>query len=142
LCGIGTSLTVGLVALVTHMPPSSGPLVELMNDRSTLLTMVLFGTIAAPLFEELAFRGFLQPLLVRSMGAVAGIGLASSLFGALHYSEYGNSWRSALVVGISGVSFGCIRHFTGSTRAAVIAHAAFNALPFLYMVIQGKGAAS
>ena len=140
--GLGTSITVGLVSVLTHMPPSSGPLIELMKDRSTLVALALFGTLAAPLFEELAFRGFLQPLLVRSLGAVAGIGLAAALFGALHFSEYGNSWRSALIVGISGVSFGCIRHFSGSTRAAVIAHAAFNALPFFYVLIQGKGTAS
>ena len=31
--------------------------------------VAIFGTIVAPVCEELAFRGFLQPLLVRSLGA-------------------------------------------------------------------------
>jgi membrane protease YdiL (CAAX protease family) len=130
-------MAVALVAWLIHAPPTTGPLVEMLKDRRTLMLLAIFGTTAAPLFEELAFRGFLQPLLVRSLGAVAGIGLTAALFGSLHYSEYGNSWRSALLVGLSGVAFGCIRHFTGSTRASTIAHAAFNALPFVSLFTQG-----
>jgi len=56
--------------------------------------------------EELIFRGFLQPLLVRSLGAPAGI-LATALpFGLLHFQEYGNSWRHVLLISLSGVAFG------------------------------------
>jgi membrane protease YdiL (CAAX protease family) len=136
ICGIGTSITVAAIGKLLRTPDTSGPLIDMMKDPRTLILLAIFGTTAAPLFEELAFRGFLQPLLVRSLGAVMGIGLAAALFGALHFSEYGNSWRSALLVGLSGVAFGCIRHFTGSTKASVIAHAAFNALPFMFMFAQ------
>jgi membrane protease YdiL (CAAX protease family) len=135
-CGFGTSITVAAISKLLRAPDTSGPLIDLMKDPKSLIPLAIFGTTAAPLFEELAFRGFLQPLLVRSLGAVMGIGLAAALFGALHFSEYGNSWRSALLVGLSGVAFGCIRHFTGSTKASVIAHAAFNALPFMFMFAQ------
>ena len=69
----------------------------------------------APVCEELMFRGFLQPLLVRSLGAAAGI-LATALpFGLLHFQEYGNSWRHVLLISLSGVAFGWMRHATGST---------------------------
>ena len=136
LCGLLTSLSVAGIGKLLRAPETSGPLIDMMKDHRTLILLAIFGTTAAPLFEELAFRGFLQPLLVRSLGAVTGIGLAAALFGALHFSEYGNSWRSALLVGLSGVAFGCIRHFTGSTKASAIAHAAFNALPFMLMFSQ------
>jgi hypothetical protein len=131
ICGLGTGILVGLVGRLIRTPPAAGPIVEMMQGRPALILLAVYGTTAAPLCEELAFRGFLQPLLVRSLGAAAGITLAAAVFGALHYSEYGDSWRPALLVGLSGVAFGCVRHFTGSTKAAAIAHAAFNALSFI-----------
>lgn len=140
ICGFGASLLVALVAKLIRTPEINGYLVDMMNDRRSLILLGIFGTTAAPLFEELAFRGFLQPLLVRSLGAVAGIGVASALFGALHYSEYGDSWRPAVLIGVSGVAFGCVRHFARSTKAAVIAHAVFNGLTFVSMFTLGKNA--
>jgi membrane protease YdiL (CAAX protease family) len=139
-CGFGTSLLVALVAVLIYNPPVKGPIVEMMKDRHALILLAVFGTTAAPLFEELAFRGLLQPLLEKSIGAVAGIAISSALFGALHFFEYGNSWRPALLVGVSGAAFGCVRHFSGSTRAAVIAHSVFNGLTFVAMFTQGAAA--
>jgi membrane protease YdiL (CAAX protease family) len=136
--GFLTTLLVGLVALLIHTPPSSGPLMDMMKDRTSLILMAIFGSTAAPLFEELAFRGFLQPLLVRNLGAIGGVALAAALFGGLHYSEYGDSWRSALLVAVAGAAFGCMRQWTGSTAAAAIMHASFNGLQFVAILAPGK----
>jgi uncharacterized protein len=138
-CGFMTTLLVGVTGWLIHTPPASGPLMEMMQDRTSLVLLAIFGTTAAPLFEELAFRGFLQPLLVRNLGAAGGIALASALFGGLHYSEYGDSWRSALLVAVAGVAFGCMRQWTGSTAAAAIMHASFNGLQFMAIFAPGKG---
>jgi len=140
ICGLGTGLLVAFLAGLIRTPPTSGPIVEMMKDPSALILLAIFGTTAAPLFEELAFRGFLQPLLVRSLGPIAGIAVASALFGALHYWEYGDSWRFALLIGVAGACFGCMRHVTGSTKAAAIMHASFNALSFISLFGQGKNA--
>ena len=129
--GCATTILVALTAWLIHAPPTSGPLIEMMRNRTALVVLAIFGTTAAPLCEELAFRGFLQPLLVRNLGAIGGIALASALFGGLHYSEYGDSWRSALLVGLAGAAFGCMRYFSESTAAAAIMHASFNGLQFL-----------
>ena len=77
-------------------------------------------------------------MLVRNLGAVAGIALAAVLFGGLHYSEYGASWRSALLVALAGAAFGCVRYWTGSTAAAAIMHASFNGLQFLALLTAAK----
>jgi membrane protease YdiL (CAAX protease family) len=138
ICGLGAGLLVALLAGLIRTPPTSGPLVEMMQDPRALILLAIFGTTAAPLFEELAFRGFLQPLLVRSLGPAAGIALAAALFGALHLREYGDSWRSALLVGVAGATFGIMRHVTGSTKAAAIMHASFNALSFVSLFGQGN----
>jgi uncharacterized protein len=135
--GFATAFAVGLTGRLLRVPPTSGPIVEMMKGPSALVLVAIFGTTVAPLCEELAFRGFLQPLLVRSLGAAGGILLASTLFGLLHYWEYGASWINSLQIGLAGAAFGCVRHWTGSTRAAVIMHAAFNGLSFVGMFAQG-----
>ena len=138
--GLATAYMVALVGHLMRTPAPSGPITEIMKGPSALVLVAVFGTTVAPLCEELAFRGFLQPVLVRSVGAVGGILITSVIFGGLHYSEYGQSWRSAVQIGLSGMAFGCMRQVTGSTRAATIMHAAFNALSFVSMFAQQGGA--
>ena len=67
---------------------------------------------------------------IASMGVVAGILLAAIPFGLLHFSEYGNSWRHAVLISGAGVAFGWMRHRTGSTKASTLMHAAYNVLFF------------
>jgi uncharacterized protein len=137
-CGFAMLILVGAVARLIGTPPTSGPIVDMLKDPTSLIVMAIFGTAAAPVAEELAFRGFLQPLLVRNLGAIGGIALASAFFGGLHYSEYGDSWRSALLVAIAGAAFGGMRQWTGSTAASAVMHASFNGLQFLALLFSGK----
>lgn len=129
--GILTAVGVALASFLLRTPDVANPMTEMMRDPTSLILMAVFGITMAPLCEELAFRGFLQPLLVRSLGAVPGIALSAAAFGMLHFHEYGNSWRHAVVIALAGGAFGCMRHLTGSTKAAVIMHAAYNGFLFL-----------
>lgn len=139
IAGLAAALAVGLVGHLIATPPTRGPIMDMMKGpAASLIVVALFGTIVAPVCEELAFRGFLQPLLVRSFGAVAGILMAAAPFGMLHYWEYGDSWRSAVQIGLAGATFGWMRQATGSTRAAAIMHASFNALSFVSVFTQGR----
>jgi membrane protease YdiL (CAAX protease family) len=131
ICGFLAAFGVSIASNLIHTPDTSNPMTELMQGRAALIVMAAFGVTLGPLFEELAFRGFLQPLLVRSVGALGGVLLAAVPFGLLHYHEYGNSWRHALVISLAGASFGAMRQATGSTRAAALMHAAYNAFFFV-----------
>jgi membrane protease YdiL (CAAX protease family) len=132
-CGVLAAFGVGIASNLIHTPDTSNPMTELMDGRAALIVMAVFGVTLGPLFEELAFRGFLQPLLVRTVGAVGGVLLAAVPFGLLHYQEYGNSWRHALVISLAGASFGAMRQATGSTRAAALMHASYNAFFFVVL---------
>jgi len=74
--------------------------------------------------------------LVRSVGAVPGVLLAAIPFGLLHYQEYGNSWRHVVIVAAAGAAFGWMRQATGSTKAAALMHASYNALFFVAFLAQ------
>ncbi len=137
-CGVLAAYAVVVASNLIHTPETSNPMTELMTGRTALIVMAVFGITLGPLFEELAFRGFLQPLLVRSVGSVAGVLLAALPFGLLHYQEYGNSWRHVLMISAAGASFGAMRHATGSTRAATLMHATYNAF-FFAALFAGRG---
>jgi uncharacterized protein len=130
-CGCGTAIVIALVAFAIHLPTGANPLTDLLRDRTSVILMAAFGVTLGPLFEELVFRGFFQPLVVRSLGAAPGILVVAVPFGLLHFREYGNSWRHALLISAAGAAFGWMRHATGSTRASTLMHASYNALNFV-----------
>jgi membrane protease YdiL (CAAX protease family) len=131
LLGVGAAYAVSLLGTLIRTPTTPNEITKLLDDPKSLILMAVFGITLAPVCEELAFRGFLQPLLVRSLGAVPGIVAAALPFGLLHYREYGNSWRHAVIVAAAGAAFGWMRHRTGSTLASTIMHASYNALFFV-----------
>jgi membrane protease YdiL (CAAX protease family) len=128
--GLGAAISVVVVGSLIQTPNAENEITKLMKDPISLGMMIVFGVTIAPLCEELAFRGFLQPLLVRSFGAIPGIVGAAIPFGLLHFREYGNSWRHALLISLAGAAFGWMRQATGSTLASTLMHSAYNALFF------------
>ena len=72
-----------------------------------------------------------------SAAVVALPAMAAVPFGLLHFQEYGNSWRHVVLISLAGAAFGAMKQLTGSTRASVLMHAAYNALFFFALVLQG-----
>jgi membrane protease YdiL (CAAX protease family) len=138
ICGMMTAVLVALASNLIHTPTGDNPMTRLLETRTDVLVMGTLGITLGPVCEELAFRGFLQPLLVRSLGAAPGIALAAAAFGLLHFQEYGNSWRHALIIAMAGAAFGWMRHATGSTKAAAIMHAAYNSLFFIALMTEKR----
>jgi hypothetical protein len=136
--GMATAILVALGGGLVHMTNEPNPLTDLMKGRAALISMAIFGVTVAPVGEELIFRGFLQPLLVRSLGVAFGILLTSIPFGLLHFEEYGNSWIHVALLTMAGAAFGVMRHLTGSTKASALMHASYNALFFVAAFAAGK----
>jgi uncharacterized protein len=135
--GMAAALFVAIFGSLIHTPNTANPMTELMKGRVSLILMAAFGVTVGPLCEELAFRGFLQPLLVRSIGPIPGIFAAAIPFGLLHFQEYGYSWRHALLISVAGAAFGWMRYATGSTSASTLMHSAYNAFVFVAFVAKG-----
>ncbi|MGO9232060.1 MAG: lysostaphin resistance A-like protein [Bryobacteraceae bacterium] len=138
LSGMATAVLVALASMLIRTPTGDNQMTQLLETRADVLVMGVLAITLAPLCEELAFRGFLQPLLVRSLGAAPGILLAAIPFGLLHFHEYGNSWRHVLIISMAGVAFGCMRHATGSTKASALMHAAYNSLIFIALMTEKR----
>jgi membrane protease YdiL (CAAX protease family) len=135
-CGVLAAFAVMVASVVMRTPDIDSPMKALLSDPASVLIVALIGTTLAPVCEEIVFRGFLQPLLVRSLGAAPGILLAAAAFGLMHLQEYGYSWRHALLITAAGAAFGWMRQRTGSTKAAAVMHAAYNFVFFLLLAVQ------
>lgn len=137
---LGPMLALGVAVLgaALQTPEIELPIKGLLTDRFSILLVGVFATTLGPLCEELAFRGFIMPLLMRSLGAAAGIVLTALPFALLHGPQYGWSWRHVLLVTLAGTAFGLARHRTGSTAAAAAMHATYNLTFFVGYLMQGK----
>jgi len=135
-CGVLAAFTVMVASVLMRTPDIDSPMKALLSDPASIVMIAVIGTTLAPVCEEIVFRGFLQPLLVRSLGAAPGILLAAAAFGLMHLQEYGYSWRHALLISAAGASFGWMRQHTGSTKAAALMHAAYNCVFFLLLAAQ------
>lgn len=115
--------------------PELLPLAALPSDALAWIFAVVLLLVAQPIGEELVFRGVAQPALRQALGAWPGIIIAGVAYGAFHMLAYtpqyqtGNQdtllWFGLLLPALDGIIFGINRAATGSTRAAIIAHASF-----------------
>ena len=136
--GFLLAIGVALLSAAMHTPDVESPMKELLSDRTSIILVGVFGVTLGPFFEEMIFRGFMQPLFVRSLGVIPGIIAAAVPFGLLHLQQYAFSWRHGLLITLAGAAFGWVRHISRSTRASIFMHAAYNSTFFLALAFQGK----
>jgi membrane protease YdiL (CAAX protease family) len=97
-------------------------------DGGTSAAMFAWGTALIALqagSEELFFRGWLQPILVKAWGA-AGILVTAVAFAALHLIGGASAALSVVNLFLGGLLFGLLAARYGGIAAAVGAHFAYN----------------
>lgn len=117
-------------------PDVKTPFQDLLQDPVSLVIVGVSSVTMGPLCEELAFRGFLLPLLVRSLGATAGIAVSAAPFALLHGFQYAWTWQGLVVIFLAGVAFGWTRHRTGSTAASAVMHCCYNLVLFTGVIAE------
>ena len=135
LIGLGQAFAIAILGTFMRIPEIESPMSRLLSDRPTAIVIAVLGVTVVPLAEELAFRGLMQPLLIRSIGVVPGIVITSAVFGVMHLEQY-RVWQSAALIALAGAGFGVMRHWSGSTRASAIMHAGYNSALFLLFFSQ------
>jgi uncharacterized protein len=154
----GLALGFGIGAFGNFLPMPKDP--PIMHDimKSTLgaWLMLAFGVTAAPLLEELAFRGFLLPSLinffrwlsrksvmpetaVRWIGVPLSILITSLGFAYMHSPQVSHAWGPLVLIGSVSVVLCIVRLAMNSVAAGVIVHAAYNLTLFGGMLAQTGG---
>jgi membrane protease YdiL (CAAX protease family) len=163
-------LGLGIVSQATEslLPtPKHAPIEDLFRAPGVIWFLAGFGTLVAPLFEEILFRGFLLPGLAHavdwmrvpkdfeameawrvgagglrsySAGALVGASLVTSLlFALIHAPQIGYTWSAVgLLAGVSLVL--CwVRVRYDSLAASTLCHACYNLSVFLTIFIGTSG---
>ena len=89
-------------------------------DRQLLIAFLLLAVAAAPLVEELLFRGILYGALRRSLRPALAIPASAALFAIVHPP------LAAPAVFLLGVAAAAARERTGRIAASIAAHTAYN----------------
>jgi uncharacterized protein len=138
LAGPLLAVALGMLGAALHTPEIDLPFQQMLGSTATTISLGIVVVILGPVCEELAFRGFLMPLLMRSLGAAGGILATGFIFGSIHGYEYEWSWRHMLLISLVGCVFGWAKNKTQSTAAAALMHATFNLTQFAAFLWQAR----
>jgi len=138
LAGPVLALSVGLLGSALRTPEINLPFEEMLSSRAAVVLLGILVVILGPVSEELAFRGFLMPLLIRSLGAAAGVVVTGIIFGSVHGYEYKWSWQYMLLISLVGCAFGWAKYKTKSTMTSAFMHATFNLTQFAAFLVQSR----
>jgi len=138
----GLVLTVAIIVLgaILKTPQMKSPMDDLMDTTASLSLVGVSAVALAPVCEELAFRGFLQPLLQQSLGHWPAILLTALPFALMHGTQYSWNWQRLVLLVVAGSVFGYVRHRSNSTLASTATHATYNFSYFLTFILLGKEA--
>jgi hypothetical protein len=125
--------------LLSRWIPKSLPIDALFRTRSSVYAMAIFGIVVAPLVEELFFRGFLYPVLARSIGMVPSVVLTAASFALLHQGQLARAWAPLLLLFIVGSVLTCVRAVTRSVATSLMIHVGYNTTLFTLLFIATDG---
>ena len=141
--GLGLGAAVGaqvllipLIALVLSpllgQPEVSGPVQDLVDEARgpAFLALVLTAAVGAPVVEELFFRGLLLRSLEHRFGTGWAVAGSSVLFGLAHPNDLSAAGMALVMISLAALAavLGLLVVRTGRLGAAIVAHAAFNAI--------------
>ncbi len=114
----------------------SNPLIFLAlqaNDGIALAIFFLTAAIAAPVFEEIIFRGFLLPSLTRYMSVTNAIVLSSFIFAIAHLSL-----SEVLPLMTLGIALGVVYTRSRSLLASMLLHSLWNSGTLVSLFVLGS----
>ncbi len=114
----------------------NNPILQLvLEERDPVaLGMFLFtAAVAAPVFEEILFRGFLLPSLTRYMSTWGAIGLSSLIFSVAHLS-----FSEVLPLTVLGAILGFVYVRSQNLMSSILLHSTWNSITMIGLFLLGS----
>jgi membrane protease YdiL (CAAX protease family) len=135
---IVAQIAVGAVVIALDVPivGNTEGIEELTADRTYVVSIVISAVVAAPIVEEMVFRGVVMRGLASRLPIVAVVVVQGLLFGAAHVDPVRGVGNVGLVLVLSGVgiAFGVAVALLGRIGPTMVAHAIFNAAVLLVVL--------
>lgn len=115
----------------------NNPILQLVLEEQdpVALGMFLFtAAVAAPIFEEILFRGFLLPSLTRYMSTWGAIGLSSLIFAVAHLS-----FSEVLPLAVLGAILGFVYVRSQNLMTSILLHSTWNSVTMAGLFLLGSG---
>jgi membrane protease YdiL (CAAX protease family) len=164
LIGIGLVLGWTVQAISSLIPmPKSLPMDNFFRTPSDVWLVTAFGTLLAPAFEEICFRGFLLPAFaiaydwlslsrtpiahqrwqtttnLTTAGLLFSAILSSILFALLHAEQLAHAWGALFVLFCVSLLLTLVRIRTQSVACSAVVHACYNLSVFLSLFVATGG---
>jgi uncharacterized protein len=158
LLGGGVLLSIAVQLLSNFLPiPKSLPIDDFFRTSGDVWMVAIFGTFLAPVFEELAFRGFLLPSLASAWDwvrgsrqndgfrlnadlqadprwSVAALAVSCTItsigFALVHADQLAHAWAPLAVLFCVSLVLCGVRLWTQSLAASTLIHATYNGTIF------------
>jgi membrane protease YdiL (CAAX protease family) len=135
---LGAQLAAASIVLVFDLPVTSNTdaITDAAADRTYVVSIVITAVIAAPIVEEMVFRGVVMRGLRSRLPMVVVVVAQGVLFGAAHVDPVRGVGNIGLVIVLSGVgiAFGVATALLHRLGPAIVAHALFNGMVLLLVL--------
>lgn len=118
------------IALFSFLPAASHPATDqILNskDFASLVPLLIFGSIIAPIWEEFVFRGLIFPALGRVTGRVLTAAISTGLIFAMVHPQGPSLWLALGCVGTVGCG---LTYQTRSLIPSIVMHMLHNTVTF------------
>ena len=131
LISLGATLAVSVLIVSSFFPAGEPPPIErLLSSTTAIYVFAIFGIGAAPLFEEIIFRGFLFKVLFDIGGSATAVSVTAILFALLHLPQLWGSWAGVALIFVVGYVLSFVRLRANSLIPSFVIHTSYNAMLF------------
>lgn len=136
--GVFSVMYQGLIPGKTMQPELEIFLNAINSGVIGIIAVYLVGAVAAPVLEEILFRGQLQGAIQNKLESkvknppIFAIGITSAIFALIHFQPY-----AIPPLFFAGCVFGWIRWRTGSLALPILGHVTLNAISLTILMITG-----
>ncbi len=136
LAGIGLAAAGTFLFLSRSVQPVT-PMGRLLEDAGggTLVLFAAMAVLAAPLLEEIIFRGFFFEVGRRWVGTLGSGALVAAVFTGLHMDQYRGDAMAVGMIAVVGGVLSLVRAAFGSTLASMALHLSYNAGMLVFPVV-------
>jgi membrane protease YdiL (CAAX protease family) len=133
---VQVAITATVLLLDVPIASNADDLTEIQTDRTYTIAIVVTAVVAAPLVEELVFRGVVLRSFLSKMPVVAAVMLQGVLFGVAHVDPVRGAGNVglALVLSSVGISFGAAAYWLRRVGPTMVAHAIFNGVVMILLL--------
>ncbi|MFK8182040.1 MAG: lysostaphin resistance A-like protein [Phormidesmis sp.] len=115
----------------------NNPILQLVLEERDPIALGMFfftAAVAAPVFEEILFRGFLLPSLTRYMPIWGAVGLSSLIFSVAHLS-----FSEVLPLTMLGAILGFAYVRSQNLLSSILLHSTWNSITMIGLFLLGSG---